>query len=71
MNSLDGTLLETHELFMTIFLNSKQIKTTSYMVDGVVYEWYNEYLMSPCTKCEYEDFIEDIIKNKPLLLELV
>ncbi len=41
------------------------------MVDGVVYEWYNEYLMSPCTKCEYEDFIEDIIKNKPLLLELV
>lgn len=71
MKLLDGTLLETDELFTTVFINNKKIHVATYMVDDVVYEWSGVYLMSPRTKREYEIYIEYIIKAKPLLFELL
>lgn len=67
--------------FMTVFLSKKDIETSVYTSDNVVYRWefYDKrkngiidyYLMSPATYSKYKEFLETVRVKYPLLLELV
>jgi hypothetical protein len=71
----------TPELFMNLLLSGKKVEIHIYCEDNIVYSWesYNSehdevefsYLVSPQTAKQYDDFIENLKNNCPLLLELV
>lgn len=66
----------TESLFLKIYFSNKKIEVTPYLMEDMIYVWYDSeevdlrYLMSPKTLSEYQDFIEKLEKETPLLIEL-
>lgn len=71
----------SEKIFFKMLMSGRVVETHVYCEDGMVYCWesYNPvddklelyYLVSPVTRQKYEDFMEDVRKRFPLLMELV
>lgn len=63
-------------LFLKIYFSNKEIEVTPYLMENMVYVWFDSqevefrYLMHPKTFSEYEIFIDNLEKETPLLAEL-
>lgn len=66
----------SESLFLKIYFSNKKIEVTPYLIESMVYVWYDtqevdlRYLMSPKTLSEYQSFIDKLEKETPLLAEL-
>jgi hypothetical protein len=66
----------TENLFLKIYFSNKKIEVTPYLMESMVYDWFDSaevdlrYLMNPKTLSEYQDFIDKLEKETPLLVEL-
>jgi len=67
----------TEENFLTMLFSRKEVVSEVHCMDNIVYIWGDfksgcyTYLVSPNTSYEYSKFVENIKKERPLLLELV
>jgi hypothetical protein len=67
----------TEENFLQMFFSNKEVVSEVHCMDDIVYIWGDfeseevVYLVSPSTRAKYIDFIENIKKERPLLLELL
>ncbi len=66
----------TEKLLLKIYFSNKKIEVTPYLMESMIYVWYDSqevdlrYLMSVKTFSEYQDFVEKLEKETPLLVEL-
>ena len=66
----------TEKLLLKIYFSNKKIEVTPYLMESMIYVWYDSqevdlrYLMNVKTFSEYQDFVEKLEKETPLLVEL-
>jgi hypothetical protein len=68
------------QTFLRIYFSGLRVEITPYVPDDIAYLWNNSafdgqeddyvYLVSPKTRFDYMNFIENMKKEAPLLLEL-
>lgn len=67
----------TEENFLTMLFSRREVVSEVFCMDNIIYVWGDfqsdsvVYLVSPKTRDIYVNFVENIKKERPLLLELV